>query len=204
MYQDLYQYMQWLQSYVQAQDHRITSMERTIRLMREELEQLKDKQPINIERMEYSFDQLKIERLEGTLNIGLNPNDLAGIEDFAVENKQLTNPLAPQEQMKRSLKIEEEIYRYMETDLPQVIEDAKQKLNIQTGESYLSFIKEDIIKQLPTRIDAHLKANKPRNGSVDEKEWDKKIIQLLKQEIQNGVHVFLGNLPENLKGMNKE
>ena len=34
--------------------------------------------------MEYKFDQLKVETLEGTLNIGLNPSDLQGIEDFSV------------------------------------------------------------------------------------------------------------------------
>ena len=36
--------------------------------------------------MEYKFDQLKVETLEGTLNIGLNPSDLQGIEDFSVPN----------------------------------------------------------------------------------------------------------------------
>ena len=36
--------------------------------------------------MEYKFDQLKVETLEGTLNIGLNPSDLQAIEDFSVPN----------------------------------------------------------------------------------------------------------------------
>lgn len=204
MYPDLYQYLQWMQNHIQSQERRITSLEKTIKLMRDELDQLKEKQPINIERMEYSFDQLKIERLEGTLNIGLNPNDLAGIEDFAVENQQLSAPLSPQALMKRSQKIEEEIYRYLESDLAKIIEEEKEKLNIRTGESYLSFIKEDILKQLPNRIDAHLKANKSGNEAIDPKSLDKQIIELLKQEIQNGVHVFLSNLPENVKGMKKE
>lgn len=204
MYQDLYQYMQWLQGFVQAQEGRITSLEKAIKIMQEELDLLKEKQPINIERMEYSFDQLKIERLEGTLNIGLNPNDLAGIEDFSVQNQSLTSPLAPKGQMQRSLKIEEDIYRYLESDLPQIISETEKKLNIRPSESYLSFIKEDIMKQLPTRIDAHLKAKKPRDGSVDVNRMDEQIIEILKQEIQNGVHVFLSNLPENVKGMKKE
>ena len=37
--------------------------------------------------LEYKFDQLKVETLEGTLNIGLNPSDLQGIEDFSIPSK---------------------------------------------------------------------------------------------------------------------
>jgi spore germination protein PC len=33
---------------------------------------------------------------------------------------------------------------------------------------------------------------------------DETIIETLKQEIQNGVFVFLNNLPENVKGMKTE
>jgi spore germination protein PC len=205
MYQDYYQYLQWLQMCIQAQEQRIVTLETTIQKMREELKQMKEKPAIHVGTIEYKFDQLKVETLEGTLNIGLNPSDLSGIEDFAVQNQSLNTPLSPKEQMQRSMKIEETMYMYLETELPQLIEDTQTKLNIQPNESYLSFIKQDIIKQLPSRIEYHLKSDTTQDRSGKKKVTDDEtVIEQLKQEIQNGVFVFLNNLPDNVKGMNSE
>jgi spore germination protein PC len=205
MYQDYYQYLQWLQSCIQAQEQRIVRLETTIQQMREELKQIKEKPTIHVGTIEYKFDQLKVETLEGTLNIGLNPSDLSGIDDLSVQNQSLNTPLSPKAQMQRSMKIEETIYRYLETDLPQIIEDTQNNLNIQPNESYLSFIKQDIMKQLPNRIEYHLKANttQDRSGKTTVAGAET-IIELLKQEINNGVYVFLNHLPDNVKGMKSE
>lgn len=172
--------------------------------MRNELKQLREKQAIHVDRIEYKFDQLKVETLEGTLTIGLNPNDMAGIEDFAVQNQTLKTPLSPNAQMNRTIKIEEAIYQYLETELPQILEETQARLAIPTNESYLSFIKDDIIKQLPNRIDFHLKSFQQQNHSLDPNSVDKQIIELIKQEIRNGVSIFLSHLPDQVKGMKKE
>lgn len=204
MYQDFYQYLQWLQSYIQSQEQRIASLEKMVGSMRNELKQLREKQAIHVDRIEYKFDQLKVETLEGTLTIGLNPNDMAGIEDFAVQNQTLKTPLSPNAQMNRTIKIEEAIYQYLETELPQILEETQARLAIPTNESYLSFIKDDIIKQLPNRIDFHLKSFQQQNHSLDPNSVDKQIIELIKQEIRNGVSIFLSHLPDQVKGMKKE
>lgn len=205
MYQDYSQYLQWLQMCIQAQEKRIAGLEQLIHKMQEDLKQVRDKPAIHVGTIEYKFDQLKVEKLDGTLNIGLNPSDLSGIEDFAVQNQSLNTPLSPKAQMQRSMKIEEVIYRYLETDLPQIIEETQRTLMIQPNESYLSFIKQDIIKQLPNRIDYHLKAHIDEDRSSKNDHTDEEIIiEALKKEIQNGVFVFLNNLPENVKGMKTE
>lgn len=56
------------------------------------------------------------------------------------------------------------------------------------------------MKQLPNRIDEHLKTI-AKDQTIDSSAADDQIIELLKQEIQNGVMAFLSNLPENVKGM---
>lgn len=202
MYQDMNQYFQWLQMCIQAQEQRILSLEATINKMAEEIKQLSQKQAIRVDRIEYKFDQLKVETLEGTLNIGLNPNDLSGIEDFAVQNQSLNTPFTPKDLMQRSMKIEEAVYQYLETDLPRIIEETQKQLRMEPGDTYLAFIKDDIIKQLPNRIDYHLKAQTAQNPSQKPKEdTNDLIIEALKQEIQNGVNAFLTHLPEHVKGM---
>lgn len=204
MYQDYSQYLQWLQMCIQAQEKRIVALETTLQKMQEEMKQLKEKQPIHVDKIEYKFDQLKVETLEGTLNIGLNPSELSEIEDFAVQNQQLNVPPAPKNQMQRSMKIEEAIYRYLETDLPSIVESTQRELNVPANEAYLSFIKQDITKQLPTRIEHHIRVNANTHRSSENTNVDDIIIDAIKQEIKNGVTVFFTNLPEHVKGMKAE
>lgn len=202
MYQDYSQFLQWIQMAIQAQESRIASLENTIQKLQEEMKQIKEKPSIQVDRIEYKFDQLKVEKLDGTLNIGLNPADLSAIEDFSVQNQSVTTPLSPKAQMQRSMEIEEAIFQYLEADLPVIFEETKKEFNVQLDDSYFDFIKQDIIKQLPSRIDFHLKANltKERKGEGDEDT----IIELLKQEIKNGIKIFINHLPENVKGMNTQ
>ncbi|MFF2446232.1 spore germination protein GerPC [Neobacillus sp. NPDC058068] len=205
MYQDVYQYLQWLQMYIQAQEKRIAVLEQTIQKLQGDLKQISEKPTIHVDTIEYKFDQLKVETLEGTLNIGLNPNDLSGIEDFAVQNQSIKTPFPPKEQMRLSMEIEESIHEYLETDLPQIVAETQRNLAIPPNESYLSFIKEDIIKQLPNRIDYHLKANSANAASANQTSpIEKRVIEAIKLEIQHGVRAFLNNLPENVKGMKME
>ena len=62
-------------------------MQKKIQSLEKQVSEFQNRPPVHIDRMEYKFDQLKVETLEGTLNIGLNPSDLQGIEDFSVPNK---------------------------------------------------------------------------------------------------------------------
>jgi spore germination protein PC len=203
MYQDYSQLLQWVQITLQSQENRIAALEQTIQKLQEQLKQLKDKPNIQVEKIEYKFDQLKVETLDGTLNIGLNPSDLANIEDFAVQNQSLNTPIHPKAQMQRSMKIEESIYQYLETELPVVFKETQNQLNVQLDDSYLDFIKQDIMKQLPTRIDYHVQntaANKREGGQSTVES----IIELLKQEISKGILIFINHLPDNVKGMNTQ
>lgn len=201
MYQDYYQYFQWLQYCIQAQEHRIAQLENLVQQMSLELKQLKEKPPIQVGTIEYKFDQLKVETVEGTLNIGLNPSDLQGIEDLAIDKDPPNSP-NPKDQMMRSMEIEETILHYLETDLPNIIYHTQTQLGMESNDAYLTFIKEDIKKQLPSRIDTHLKSASYHNRSEENaKTINDTIISQLKSEIQNGVLAFFQHLPQNMKGM---
>ena len=202
MYQDYSQFLQWVQMTLQAQENRIVTLEKTIQEIQKEIKQLKEKPSIQVDKIEYKFDQLKVETLEGTLNIGLNPSDLQNIEDFAVENQSLKTPIHPKAHMQRSMKIEESIYEYLETELPSLFKESQNQLNVQLDDSYLDFIKQDILKQLPARIDYHIQSTTINRGS--ELNPEETIIELIKQEIKKGILIFINHLPKNVKGMNTQ
>ena len=74
---------------LEAQDKRILQLEQELKRLTEEISLLKNKPPIHVDKIEYKFDQLKVESLDGTLNIGLNPSDLNNIDELAINNRDL-------------------------------------------------------------------------------------------------------------------
>ncbi|WP_312096383.1 spore germination protein GerPC [Niallia sp.] len=208
---DFYQYSEKMRQYLQLLEKRINDLEKQVSSLTNDITAIKEKPSVHIERIDYSFDQLKVETLEGTLNIGLNPEDLSNIEELAINPNSPINqphapfypPIDPKQMMNRSMNIEEEMLQFIQLELPDIIRKKQVELNIQEEESYVSFIQEDITKQLPTRIQYYLQqgANRKQNGSNLTNEA---IIQALKEEMENGVHLFLSHIPDNMKGSGKE
>jgi spore germination protein PC len=66
------------------------ALQRTVASLQTEIAAVKEQKGVRIDRIEYSFDQLKVERLEGTLNIGVAPGGLQSVEDFAVNGASAT------------------------------------------------------------------------------------------------------------------
>ncbi len=186
--QQLQQYIQSVNAFLQEQEKRIRSLERTINELKKELMKIKEKPSIHVDKIEYKFDQLKVESLDGTLNIGLNPSDLQNIDEFAVNNQDVKTPLSPKERMNIEMEIEEAIYQFLESELPTIVTDIQMKTNRTIDDSLLTFIKEDIKKQLPQRIEHYLKQY-PLNEKIET------MINQLKMDIKNGIITFISQMP---------
>jgi spore germination protein PC len=198
---EFYQYIKRLHLFVEHQSKKIGKLEKMILDMQQEIASLKERPPVQIGNIEYKFDQLKVETLEGTLNIGLNPTDLNDIDDFSVDQKAVNVPIPPKQLFKRTIELENTLYQYLETDLEQIYRDAQTNLGITVDDSYFTFIKDDIKKQLSGRVAYHLKelSTTSRGEEFSPEKINANVIELLKQEIQNGVFLFLKNLPDNVK-----
>jgi spore germination protein PC len=202
MVQDIYYYLQQLHRTMMMQEKRIKGLEGLVTELQDELDNLKKKPPITVEKIEYKFDQLKVETLEGTLNIGLNPSDLQGIDSVEVNTGLAPNPLQsdPKNQFRFSMELEEELYQRLETDLPQLIANAETKINQKLKEDFYGFIKEDIRKQIPSRVQHYLTQSPFRGNDEERESWKQNIIGQLLREMENGICTFINNLPDNMKG----
>ena len=201
MNQNMYQVLQSMQAYMHKQDQKIRNLQQKMISMEQKITELQSRPPVHVEKLEYKFDQLKVETLEGTLNIGLNPTDLQGIEDFSVPNK--NRAASPSQRMTLFTEVENSIHQYLDSNLISIMADAGQQLNLQVDESYREFILQDIKKQLPNRIEYYL--NQPLRNSNDSTEQQKEyIFEQMQKEIHYGVLTFLQHLPENMKGMKPE
>lgn len=206
MNQDFYQYSENMRSYLQFLEKRIKQLEAIVDTLTKDVALLQQKPTVHIDRIDYSFDQLKVETLEGTLNIGLNPDDLQKIEELTIHPKGPTDPNAafyppmdPKQMMNRSIDIEESLLQYIQSELPDFILTKQKELQIPEGETYVTFIQEDVTKQLPTRIQYYLQRSSKERGNGKDPLTNEEIINYLKQEMENGVHLFLSNIPENMK-----
>jgi len=198
---DIYQYMKELHTFIEYQARKLKKLESSVKQLQKEVAILKEKPPVQVGNIEYKFDQLKVETLEGTLNIGLNPSDLDGISDFTVDNQNIqTQNSSPKTLFKRSMDIENEIRDYLESNLPEIYQTTKDKLKINVDDSYYQFIRDDILKQLPNRIHTHLSSLKDEERENDENTKQRIVVENIKKEIQQGVYLFLEQVYKQTKG----
>jgi spore germination protein PC len=78
------QWAQQLSAYIEMQKQRIDKLEQTVTKLQSDLDALKDQKRFHIDKIEYNFDQLKVEKLDGTLTIGISPSSLDNVDDFTV------------------------------------------------------------------------------------------------------------------------
>jgi spore germination protein PC len=192
--QQLYQYIDMLNT-------KIVALEQKVNELSQELMTIKETPKINVERIEYKFDQLKVESLDGTLNIGLNPSNLKDtIEDLAVEqnvNVKSIKDLTPYKE-----RITKEIQAYIQTELPTLIQDNEMQFQRSLDPSYYEMVQQDLLNQMPQRIDFYLENIPHVESKQSEEEWERKIISKIKKDIQTALFSFMSQMPENMEGMN--
>jgi spore germination protein PC len=205
MNNEFYEYLRQLHQLVKNQENRIRMLEHSLLQVQTEMSKLKEKPPIHVDRIEYKFDQLKVESLDGTLNIGLNPSDLQGIDEFSVPNQSVKTPYSPKQMFQRSMELEDKVYDYMGHHLPSIFETTQAKLQTTLDESYYHFIEEDIRKQIPKRLELYLREiSAGEQPTLDTQQIDDKVLERFHKEMEYGVEAFIKNLPENVKGMKQE
>ncbi|MDD9271048.1 spore germination protein GerPC [Paenibacillus sp. GCM10023248] len=98
---NLITWQQWAEqvcSFIETQKRRIDELETTVKKLQSDLDALKDQKRFHIDKIEYNFDQLKVEKLDGTLTIGISPSSLDNVDDFTVNGASVGKDTAGQDQ----------------------------------------------------------------------------------------------------------
>ncbi|MFC4403212.1 spore germination protein GerPC [Gracilibacillus xinjiangensis] len=130
-------YVNQLQQHIQQLQKEVNSLESRIL----QLEQKEQSPKTTIEKLEYHFDQLKIEKLDGTLHIGISPEELNQTEDFSLPFP--NQPPASHFQ---------ELNNYADTELPTYIRQLEEEYQYRLTDDYRQTLIDDVKKQLPGRI----------------------------------------------------
>ncbi|QNG59669.1 spore gernimation protein GerPC [Bacillus sp. PAMC26568] len=191
--QSMLQYVQNLYCIVQSQDQKIKELESSISAMMAEIGELKKRPSTSIERIEYKFDQLKVETLEGTLNIGLNPTVPDQIENFEVEQQELqVNNRKREEEIFKA--VQERLMAFLNEDCVRYIEQLASQHNYELDVAHKEFIIEDIRKQIDSRIRYYLKQGEyseavPISQQIEEN------TSKVKQDVERSISHFIHALP---------
>ncbi|OXM86996.1 spore gernimation protein [Paenibacillus rigui] len=190
-------YMQQVNEYMQYQTQQIQQLNGKLEALEKQIAELKKNstQPPVINN-EYRFDLLKVERLEGTLNIGLNPNP--GDKDSSIEELAIGQSMdIPKgaEQQAQFQGIQEQVQNYLNSDAYRTLEHIEERYRYPLDEPYRKFIVEDVKKQIDERIRYYIQ-NHPETAENKEQS----IINDVKRDIEKTFEAFIKNLPRKDEG----
>lgn len=191
---NFYAILQQMHQNIEQQNKRIKMLEDMVDDLRNSCNELSKAPKTNIEKIEYKFDQLKIEKLDGTLNIGLTPNGGADVlDDFTVNGGNGMNPSnIPPEAIQS---IQQNIHSYMNNGAIQHLGELEKKYQYPLDDPYRHFILNDIQKQLDQRINYYVNQQSNRSPESSTEQLVEEVTNKLKRDITNGMEAFLKNLP---------
>lgn len=148
-------YFQQLNACLQWQTQKLLELESKIGHMQQEIDTLKKQRTVNVEKIEYKFDQLKIEKLDGTLHIGISPDVGKSIEDFSVNGSEVMTTTDDTEAISR---IRDRLDQYLDEEARALIREQEGNYRIVLGKEYTDFMIQDMKGQMDKRIEHYWKS----------------------------------------------
>jgi len=192
---DLYRILQALHENLLSQKERLASLEQSILRLGEAVRALQEKPSTHVDRIEYRFDQLKVEKLEGTLNIGITPQAGGTIEDYAVGSTYAQNVTQPPQETDDFRRIREQVHKYLDREAEPEIAELERRYNKIIGAEYRRMMIEDVRRQVDGRIREYLargSASKEEGG----RNGEESIVNKVKEDIRAALRTYIQNMPE--------
>jgi spore germination protein PC len=186
-----------LNSHLSNQDRKICELENTIRELKKQLSEMASSRQVSIDKIEYKFDQLKVEKLEGTLNIGLNPFSGEAIEDFSVKNNALDVNLMPFNQDEFARNLSNSAHEFLNNEGKLLIDQIAAARSVNVSDDISMFILDDIKRQMPARLHYHQQMLIQQSGNqIPPNELHTRVLASLESDLKQAIEVFLSNLPQ--------
>jgi spore germination protein PC len=195
---DLQYQIQVLHEQVKHQNYHIHKLQQTIKLLEDDIKQLKEKPQTNIEKIEYKFDQLKVETLDGTLNIGFTPNGSGSdpIEEFAV-NQSTDVPHILHTHPELYPTLQERVNHFIEHESMPLFQSLEKKHNITLDSSQRQFIIDDIKKQISERVYFYLnKLDRNKEDFADRVQIEEKTFERVRNDVERAISSFIEKIPK--------
>lgn len=156
-----------IQEKMSLAEKKISLLENELTVLKIKLKELEDRPNIKIDKIEYKFDQLKVETLEGTLNIGLNPADAESLEELAINHENPLSPFMFKDRDALIQQISQEVFQYLDNERSTLFQHAGVLQDKPIDPQVADFVIEDLKRQLPFRINLFLDQTPIYDRTVD-------------------------------------
>lgn len=198
--QDLTQFLFHLQNTLESQQQIICKLEADVKRLQDDLQEARQQSPIRVDRIEYKFDQLKVERLEGTLNIGLTPSDLEKIDELAINHQNTPGPFLFPARDEFVQQLSSEVLHDINNNKEEIFKKAEKICERNADDTMKSFIMDDLARQLPQRIHHYLDQTPPHRRTEQKiPEIREQILEVIKTDIENAIIRFIQVYPDSMK-----
>ncbi|AIQ24294.1 spore germination protein GerPC [Paenibacillus sp. FSL R5-0475] len=186
-------YVQQVFNALRIQTEKIRLLEKQLQDLQCEVVSIKNNNIASIGPINYHFEQLKIEKLEGTLNIGITPNEGNNLDEAMINGK----PIGEQEggtptASALSDKIRPEILKYVQEEVPSQFSRLEKEQNLSIDEQYIQMVTQDLLNQMDGRINEYvsqLPAAEEGRGYTEEESAS--IVEQIKRDIVTAVERHL-------------
>lgn len=187
----IYDWPTLLQRYYKT-EQQLLQLTVQVQSMQKQIDDLKSKSPIHVE---YHFDQLKVNRLEGTLNVGISPQgiqDLQGLELPPAQTWKVEQPdTDAQDEPVRVL--QDEFAAYMNGEGLRTLAALERQYAVPLDEAHRARVVEDVKRQLNERVRyyATIKPYPEQGTDADKRAWHDQVVDKTKRDIQGAFTAYL-------------
>jgi len=191
--------------------HHLKRLEEAIRRLEErlhqaekQLEELRARPPLHVE---YHFDQLKVNELKGTLNVGLSPKGAQGIDMLDLPESlgaggmwgETAQPFLGGGPIPG---LQQEMQDYMDREGPVLLAELERQRGLTLDEAHRLRLIQDIKSQLNARVHYYGKTMPyPAAGSEEEKEeWRKSVTERTLRDVRTALGTYLDKWKQNVIG----
>ncbi|MGD9676897.1 MAG: spore germination protein GerPC [Vulcanibacillus sp.] len=200
MYQnyDFYLYCQKIKKVIDMQNKMIGELEKEIQLLKTEVEALRKIKPFTIEKIEYKFDQLKVETLSGTLNIGISSGGTGLIDELSVEGENKDDLTFPKTKLHIDMykNIIEEVDKYLNNGILDELKILEGRYNKTIDSNRRELIINDIRKQIEKQINLYVEQNKNKMSSENVRAFEDDTIKKMIKDINQALESFIKYYPK--------
>ncbi len=200
MEQELLRLIHGLMHQVKWQEGKLQEMHLLMKRLEQDIGQLKEQRINKIDKVEYNFDQLKVEKLEGTLNIGLTPADQGEIGQMAVEGKapytgSVQTGSDPSDQLDLA-PLFMDLDHYLHRELPELIVQMENRYQINLEPEYRKMMQDDIKRQMDARVQTYVGQYKKNNYPVNKEEMKTWVMGKIRNDVEEGVRIHCENMAQ--------
>ncbi|WP_165972086.1 spore germination protein GerPC [Paenibacillus piri] len=205
-------YIQQMQRQIEVQAGQIADLQKSVESLQADMNALKEQKRVHIDKIEYKFDQLKVEKLDGTMNIGLTPSAL---EELAVNGNTITDagegnvgegcgqtggttPYQPLDELQASIR--KEMKQYVETHVPKQLEHLQAQYGKELDAWHQKMIVEDLLKQTEARTQYYLQQMAPAASADNMSSIKDSVLFRTRNDIRKAVGNYFNKLTQQNEG----